>query len=112
MGLSQLLTDSVSVTANDQGPWRQYVLDHIDWLKARIQPTEIQDLLMNQYRYDLERFLRDEVRLQLDVAWIVLLLNDMSCDFEFVQPGTYLIPQDALINSLYHSFATLRANSQ
>lgn len=96
---------------DDQGTWRQYILDHIDYIKRRSTTYDIDGPLMNFYRYDLKRFLKAHLRRQRDIAWIVLLLNDMHNDFEFVNPGKYVIPTDDLINALYHSYITIASNS-
>lgn len=113
MGLSQILATNIAsnVLSDDNGPWRQYILDHLDYISVRTKPSQIDRLLINQYRYDLARYLKDKAGIRGNIAWIVLLLNNIKSDFEFTEPGIYIIPTDDLINALYHSFITLETNS-
>jgi hypothetical protein len=108
VSLSQLLANELknSTMSDDQGPWRQFILDHLDYIARRTAVYEITSLLMNQYRYDLARFLREHMSLRSDLAWIVILLNNMSTDLEFDTPGEFIIPTDELIDQLYHSYTT------
>jgi hypothetical protein len=112
MSLSDLLAASQQNSlSDDQATWRQYVLDHLDYIAGQSQSFTIDAVLINQYRYDLTRYLKNELSRQLDIAWIVLLLNDMANDFDFDQPGNYKIPTDRLINDLYHVYIAIVANS-
>ena len=114
MTLSALLGQSQrSSLGDDQGGWRQFVLDHLDYISKRSKTYDIAADLMNLYRYDLKRFLKDYpgIKRNEDIAWIVLLLNDLPNDFSFVNPGKYIIPSDDLIKTLYHSYVTIHSNS-
>lgn len=95
---------------DDQGLWRQFVLDHLDFIARRSQTYEIDSLLMNLYRYDLKRFLREHLKIHGDIAWIVLLLNNLSNDLEWETEGSYVIPDNSLISQLYHSYITISSN--
>lgn len=111
MTLSQLLSDQLNSTvANDNGPWRQFVLDHLDYLARRTVPRTIDALEMNQYRYDLARFVKEKMQRSQDMTWIVLLLNNLSCHLDFKEPGDYVIPEDRLILDLYSLYVTTTAN--
>jgi len=110
MSLSKLIDAEIKrqTMADDQGEWRQYILDHLDYITARTRPSEIDILLINEYRYDLDSFLKEKMSIQGDIAWIVLLLNNLTCDFEFTEPGVFIIPSDELISQLYHSYSTVK----
>jgi hypothetical protein len=97
--------------SDDQGPWRQFVLDHLDYIAKATRPVDLDILLINQYRYDLPRFLKERMGLRTDMAWIVVLLNNMTSDFDFKEPGTLIVPGDDTIINLYHSFSTITANA-
>jgi hypothetical protein len=108
MGLSAYLDETrLNSLGDDQGRWRQYVLDHLDYIAGFSRKYEIDAPLINQFRYDLKRFLKEYLSLQEDIAWIVLLLNNMPNDFSFSEAGEYTIPNDQDIKKLYHTFATI-----
>lgn len=112
MSLStDLAASDTDKLGDDQGTWRQFILDHVDYISKRSITYDIDGALMNLYRYDLKRFLKTHLSRQRDIAWIVLLLNDFHNDFEFVNPGKYIIPSDELVNGLYHSYITITNNS-
>jgi hypothetical protein len=96
---------------DDQGRWRQFILDHLDFIARRSQTKEIPAEMMNLYRYDLDRFLKQECSRNEDIAWIVLLINDLPSDFEFVGVRFLIVPTDDLISSLFHSFSSLNRRS-
>lgn len=96
--------------SDDQGPWRQFVLDHLDYIAARSTTYTIEPELMNRYRYDLGRFLKERMTIHTDMAWIVLHLNYLPNDLAFDTPGEFIIPTDELCNKLYHSYKASRAN--
>lgn len=112
MSLAALIrTSAVTTVSDDNGPWRQFVLDHLDWLSARSITFTISPEKMNLFRYDLKRYLKDELNRHEDITWVVLLLNDLGNDFAFDVPGTYLVPADSEVISLYHSHRTNTANA-
>lgn len=113
MSLSQLLDKSQQDSmGDDQSTWRQFILDHLDYIAKNSRRYDIDANQMTEYRYDLKRYLKNELTLHFDIAWIVLLLNDLFNDFDFDQPGIYVIPNDRLINDLYHTYITISANQK
>lgn len=108
MGVSSALAAIArDKTSDDQGPWRQYILDHLDFIARRSKRYDIDGLVMNQYRYNLAHYLKENMKRRQDMAWIVQLLNDIPNDFHFVDQAVYIIPSDELINQLYHQFRTI-----
>jgi hypothetical protein len=112
MSLSDLLEKAIDPHGDDQGPWRQFVLDHLDWIAVRSKSYLPSDVLMYQYRYDLVRYLKEARSRKTDIAWIVLLLNDIPSDFDFEEPQSLIIPSDELIQSLRGLFATVSGNAK
>jgi hypothetical protein len=109
MGLSDLLQNSQrNTTSDDQGAWRIFILDHLDYIAKYSKTYDIDAPLMNQYRYNLNHFLREHLQRREDIGWIVLLLNSLHNDFEFFETGHFVIPQDKLITDLYHSYITIQ----
>lgn len=112
MGLSTLIAQStLNTVSDDQGPWRQFILDHLLYISIRSKTYLIEPDLMNLYRYDLKRFLKNYMKLHEDIAWIVLLLNDLPNDFSFDTSRNLVIPTDRFITDLYRSFRTIAANA-
>lgn len=112
MGLSALIMNAkIDTVSDDHDTWRQFILDHLDYISARSQNFTIQPELMNLYRYDLQRFLKDYMKRNQDITWIVQLLNDLPNDFDFVDIETIIIPTDRLITDLYQSYITVISNT-
>lgn len=113
MGLSTLI-DQVqrNTVADDGGKWRQFILDHLNYISLRSTVFVIEPTLMNLYRYDLRRFLKDYLHRHEDITWIVQLLNMMQNDFAFEEVTNLIVPEDSLITKLYQVYATISANSK
>ena len=108
MALVDILGNLVNSTCSDDGGrWRQFILDHLMYLRKNSTLYAIDGTIVNRYRYDLAKFLKEYLKLQNDLAWIVLLMNGMANDFEFDSPGEFRIPTDALVLGLYHSYVTI-----
>lgn len=112
MPLDALFEKTQSSTfSDDQGPWRQYILDHLDNIRKTSETFVLDGPLMNLYRFDLRRFLYDKMNRHEDLTWIVLLINDIPSELEFVNIDNLIVPTDSLITKLYHSYRTNVANS-
>ena len=107
--LQAVMTDSFG---NDNGTWRQFVCDHLDYIQAR-SPTYLPEPeVMNQYKYDLSDYLKVGLSRKKNIGWIVCLLNGMASDLEFDESRTYVIPTDELISQLYTTYKSVLANPQ
>lgn len=113
MGLSsQLAQQMKSALSDDQGKWRQYIVDHLDYIAARSTTYNIEPSVMEQYRYDLDRFLKEKLTRHEDLGWIVLYLNSMPNDLLFVDVKKIVVPSDSLIQSMYLNYLAVSANAQ
>lgn len=111
MGLSSLLANAAAgSTSDDQGAWRQFILDHLDYIKNRSKVYTIEPDAMYRYQYDVKRFLYEKLQVQQDIGWIFLILNYLPNEFAFDTPGDFYIPTDDLIVSLKHSYMTVTNN--
>ena len=112
MGISNLLNSAlIQTVSDDKGSWRQYVLDHLDYISSRSTLFPIEPTLMNQYRYDLRRFLKYHMNRHQDIGWIVQLLNNIRNDFEFTDIDNLIIPDDSFITQLYYQYKTIISNA-
>jgi hypothetical protein len=108
VSLSTLLSQKTAFDlSDDQGGWRQYILDHLDVIAASSQTYTLTPNLMYAYRYDLQRFLTQEMKQTKSLAWIVQLLNGWSCDFDFDQADTMIIPSQDFIQDKYNKYQTV-----
>jgi len=113
MGIAKLLSSSLEYTVeDDKGKWRQFVLDHLDYISARSTTFSISPELMNKYRYDLRRYLKSELNRHQDIGWIVQLLNNLRNDFQFVDITNLIVPDDSLITQLYFQYTTVTKNAR
>jgi len=113
MGISSLLNSALETTvSDDKGEWRQFILDHLDYISNRSSTFPIEPELMNRYRYDIRSFLKYNMNRHQDIGWIVQLLNGLQNDFEFVDITNLIIPDDSLITQLYFQFKTVKSNSR
>ncbi len=95
-----------STISDDNGPWRQFVLDHADYIKENSELYSVGDQLINIYKYDLRRFLKDRMNRTEDIEWIFLIINDLKSDFDFDKTGNYWIPSDQFMIELFNNFQT------
>lgn len=111
MSLSDLIrNNNKSTIGDDHGRWRQFVLDHLDFITLRSGSYAITAEQMNLYRFDLRRFLKERMTRHENMEWIVRLLNNMANDFEFEEACTLVIPTDRTMVDLYHSYMTISSN--
>lgn len=114
MSLREDLTTLTSnVFEDDQGPWRTYVIDHIPAIIANGKNNYVDETYINQYRYDVEWFLRS-ISIGPELAWIFLLINNLGSSFDFDKAGGYYTPDPTYIQKLhdaYSGFSKVRVNS-
>lgn len=111
MALIDFLIKAQTDMSDDQGSWRQFILDHLDYIERNSTTYDIDEPLMQLYRYDLNRFLKDYLKRNVDLGWIVLLINNLANDFQFDQAGKYVIPLDETISALYHRYRAIVSNA-
>lgn len=112
MALTDLIAAAnTSTVGPDNGAWSQFISDHLDYIASQSGKFNIPPDMMNLYKYDLKRFLKEQMKRNEDIAWIVCLLNYMNSDFDFDTSGDYIIPTDALITTLYTTYKTISSNS-
>ena len=93
--------------SDDAGPWRQYVLDHIDYFIKNSPTYTIDPKLMWKYKHDLDGLLLDYYSLMGDLGWIVLLMNNIYSDFDLdASIASLVIPSDSFISNQYLRFVT------
>ena len=92
--------------------WKQFVRDHKTYLRSispRIMPT---NEVIAANRYDIKRWLRHEGYTESS-WWIVLCLNDLDSDIDFIMDNVYTalyVPRADQLVTLYRLYLTTSTN--
>ncbi len=92
-----------SISSNDR--FFPVILDHIDYLKANSTPHLLTPEKAYVCQYDVQRFLND-IKYRAQYAWIVLLINDIRSDLEFLGPRVLYIPNEEAIKKIWDRVIT------
>lgn len=107
--LSSITSDPMS---DSDINWVQFVSDHVSYIRANSPKVYPSAQIMAQNRYDMKRYLRNVMSRNQEMWWIVLRVNDMDSDMDFVLDnvrGGIYVPTAALMNTLYASFISTSA---
>lgn len=110
MTLTDILSNQLSNVYLDQDDrWRQFIIDHKNYIKLNGQYYTVSAQVMSQCTFDLGRFLRQNA-LPRYFYWIILCINDISNDQEFtidmISPGFY-VPLETVIQDLYAKYVSM-----
>lgn len=83
--------------------WQQYCFDHLDLIKERSGVNELSPEQQNIFRYRLTGYLK-EVGIPVSLKPLVLILNDWSNTYEFVDVKSVRLPDLRFINELYNRY--------
>lgn len=110
MGLLTIYLRNMCVTDIDNSDieWVQYVTDHYRELQASAVTVEVLPTDMELYRFRLSDWLSDRGYAKR-LAWIVMLLNNIKSDREFVGFQQLRIPDSSQISQLRAQFNTFIA---
>lgn len=111
MGILTLIKDNVILDLSPTDPaWVQFVSDHLDYIASQSERFTIEAALINRYKYNLRLFLKENRQRNYDIAWIVLLVNQIPSDLYFSEVCTIYIPTDQFMKSLYQKYQTVSKN--
>ncbi len=109
MALTDYLTQKASDPLLDTDPaWRLFIIDHKAYIISSAIQQQISPEVMTQCNYNLIRYMRAQ-NLQTNLAWIVLILNDLNSDIDFYADMlslTIYIPNEPVIQTLYQTYQT------
>lgn len=80
--LDATLNGTTSDNAALRADWKQFVLDHLPWLKARAMVYDVTESVMPAVRYNIQRYMLDK-GIETQLWWIVLALNNFKSDMDF-----------------------------
>ncbi len=110
MALTDYLTTLTSDPLLDTDPaWRQFIIDHKAYIISSAGQQKVSPEVMTQCNYNLIRYLRIQ-NLQVNLAWIVLLINGLDSDIDFnadMLSLTLYVPSETLIQTLYQTYQTV-----
>ena len=111
MALIDLLTNSLDNYDDLDPDWKNFILDHKQYLIDKSTMAIISTSYMQGYRYSLRRYLRS-ISYNIHCAWIVGLVNNLPTDVMFTDTVNSLrLPPFSVIESLYTTYLTLKTNS-
>lgn len=95
--------------ANDDLDWVRFVHDHYDVIFAdcKVEPLEHHTHYWEKYR--LVDYLREK-GYDPNIAWIVMMVNQMESEMDFHDMESILIPQMVTLRGVWRSFLQYRAH--
>ena len=94
---------------DDNGPWRQFIIDHIPLIQANSKTVYPDGTIMQKYRYNVQWYMSYNI-VTTSIGWIFLLINDLASERDFYKSQVYYMPSDTYIDDLYHLFITTTSN--
>lgn len=91
--------------------WVQFIRDHYYHIKRRATLVELNPYKHNSYRYRLSDFLAEN-SIPQEMAWIVLLINQLGSDANFSELSAMLLPDVTDIRSLRDTFDTIESHKK
>lgn len=94
---------------NDLG-WVQFVRDHYTYLRNKSTPKIMSSVDMSITKYRIHEILA-EMGMSPSVIWIVLLINQLPSENDFVDLTAILIPDMATIEQLHSTYNSIKSNT-
>lgn len=107
MDLRDLLRKKQSDMDDNDPAWAQFIKDHRDEIVAKATRRRLTPDAMNVVKYDLRRYLRS-IRYNENLYWIVLYINTIDSDADFIKISDILVPNETQISDLRNIFISLR----
>lgn len=85
--------------------WRQYVIDHRQLILNNSTDIPVDPNLMNTYTYRIRDFLT-KINTDPAIDWIVLYINQLFTNENFVDVKKLFIPSVSFIDKLYMQYQT------
>jgi len=110
-GLHSLFKSYFSKFSNDDYDWVHYLSDYYPRLRKKSVMISLNPFRLNTYRYRLTDFL-SEHNIPKEADWIVLLINQMGSEAEFVNRKWLLLPDMSDIELIRTEYDTVRAHAE
>lgn len=93
--------------------WVQFVRDHFLFIRNNYcTRRDIDPVEMNTYRFRMEDWLEDIVKIPQEAMWMILMLNQMTHQNEFDKLDYLILPDFYQVSSLYELYRSTDASKQ
>jgi hypothetical protein len=83
--------------------WEQFIMDHKELIKENSVTHTIDSNKMHDVKFRLYQYMREQ-RYETSYIWIILFVNDIIDETNFVNLTSILIPKIEFIRDLYKQF--------
>lgn len=111
MALQEIYMRYLDQYSNNNFEWVQYVHDHLNLIKQKAIPIEIDIFKSNELQYRLNDFLREN-NYPISIGWIVVLINQLPSENNFVGLSNLYVPDMAHLSYLRETFNTVMSNQK
>lgn len=94
--------------SNTDADWVHFVKDNYKLLVETGGWLSLDKFKHNSMKYRLEDFLREEF-IDPSIAWIILLINQLGSNIDFVNLDRLLVPDIKVLRRLREQYVSLRA---
>jgi len=109
MSLEKMYESLTTAYSNDDADWVHYVRDNLHVIMATSEWMELDPFKHNSMKYRLEDFMLEE-RLSPSIAWILLLINQLGSNLDFIGLTRLRIPDITTIKELRSQYVSVRSN--
>jgi len=108
--MSERLRSLISEWSDSDHEWELYVKDHRELIIENSSTIQITADNMRKYQFRLETFLYDK-NLDIDyrMTWIVLWLNQLNSNLDFVDLSSLIVPNRSYILRLYEKYRAFKS---
>lgn len=92
--------------SNNNADWVQFVTDHLTRIRRNSNWLELDADRHNTMRYRLEDFLKEQY-IDTNLTWLILILNQLGSNKEFVNLSRLLIPDMDYMNRLKKQYISI-----
>lgn len=111
MTLQQMYSKYIDRYSNSDYEWVQYISDHYSKLMDKAQTIPLDIVVHNTMRYRLNDFLREN-NYPVSIAWIVLMLNKLNSENEFVNLNKLIVPDMSQLEKLKEEFNNIQSHKK
>ena len=109
MSLIDTYESRLSNYSSHDADWVHFIRDNLQTIMDSSVWYEVDPFKLNSKKYRLEDFLRDE-DISYDTAWIVLILNQLGSNMDFIGLKRIRIPSDTVLKQLRTQYTSLLSN--
>ena len=106
MSIMDLLAIKVNETDDTDPDWRNMVRDYKTQIIDNSVQYQVSLSLMDAVAYNSAKFLR-YISAKSSLRWIMLYINDIHTDINFINLTTIYVPNSGYIDDLYTTYQTI-----